>query len=78
MKREISSVNTLHYSKGANSRTNVQKTIRFFYFTYKLSIPYHSQTSGQVEVSSRQIKLILEKTMSQKQKDWSTKLVDAL
>jgi len=46
--------------------------------THKLLTLYHPQTSGQVEVSNRQIKLILKKTVSQNWKDWSTKLVDAL
>jgi len=41
-------------------------------------MPYYPQTSGQVKVSNRQIKLILEKTVSQNWKYWSTKLVDAL
>ena len=43
--------------------------------THKLSTPYHN---SQVEVSNRQIKLILEKTVNQNRKDWSTKIVDAL
>ncbi|XP_019177862.1 PREDICTED: uncharacterized protein LOC109173058 [Ipomoea nil] len=36
------------------------------------------QTSGQVEVSNRQIKGILEKTVNPSQKDWAIKLNDAL
>ena len=52
--------------------------MRKYTITHKLFAPYHPQTSVQVEVSNRQIKLILEKTVSQNQKDWSTKLVDAL
>ena len=52
--------------------------MRKYAITHNLSTPYHPQTSGQVEVSNRQIKLILEKTVNQNQKDWSIKLVDAL
>ncbi|XP_035837089.1 uncharacterized protein LOC118485000 [Helianthus annuus] len=36
------------------------------------------ETSGQVEVSNRQIKEILQKTVRPDRKDWSTKLNDAL
>ena len=43
-----------------------------------MATPYHPQTSGQVEVSNRQIKQILEKTVSSNRKDWSLKLIDAL
>jgi len=40
--------------------------------------PYHPQTSGQVKVSNRQLKHILEKTVASNRKDWSKKLDDAL
>ena len=39
---------------------------------------YHPQTSGQVEVSNRQIKKILENTVWTTRKDWSKKLDNAL
>ncbi|KAL0886170.1 hypothetical protein Bca101_010153 [Brassica carinata] len=45
---------------------------------HKVATPYHPQTSGQVEVSNKQIKGILEKVVGTKRKDWSAKLDDAL
>ncbi|GAU32930.1 hypothetical protein TSUD_152910 [Trifolium subterraneum] len=45
---------------------------------HKVATPYHPQTSGQVEVSNRQLKQILEKTVSTSRKDWSLKLNDTL
>nr|GEU85891.1 reverse transcriptase domain-containing protein [Tanacetum cinerariifolium] len=46
--------------------------------TYRLSTAYHPQTSGQVEVSNRGLKRILERTIGQNRASWSDKLDDAL
>ncbi|XP_016570983.1 uncharacterized protein LOC107868878 [Capsicum annuum] len=45
---------------------------------HKVVTPYHQQTSGQVEISNREIKAILAKTVNFSRKDWSRKLDDAL
>ncbi|XP_016192523.1 uncharacterized protein LOC107633402 [Arachis ipaensis] len=37
---------------------------------HKVATPYHLQTSGQVEISNRELKRILEKTMGASRKDW--------
>ena len=41
-------------------------------------LAYHLQSNGQAEISNREIKNILEKTMNIFRKDWSQKLDDAL
>ena len=38
--------------------------LRKYHITHKVSTPYHPQTSGQAEVSNREIKQILEKTVA--------------
>ena len=43
-----------------------------------MSLAYHPQTNGKVEISNKEIKKILEKTVSSSRKDWSLKLDDAL
>ncbi|XP_063946014.1 uncharacterized protein LOC135151482 [Daucus carota subsp. sativus] len=55
-----------------------ESLLKKYSITHRLDTPYHPQTSGQVEVSNRQIKQILEKTVNSNRKDWSTKLIDAL
>ncbi|CAN6540810.1 unnamed protein product [Malus baccata var. baccata] len=45
---------------------------------HHVATPYHPQTSGQVEISNREIKKILETTVNASRKDWSLKLSDAL
>ena len=45
---------------------------------HNVATPYHLQTSGQVEVSNREIKQILSKTVNASRTDWSKRLDDAL
>ncbi|KAK9075802.1 hypothetical protein SSX86_004131 [Deinandra increscens subsp. villosa] len=56
----------------------MEKALQRYGVTHRLATPYHHQTSGQVEVSNRGIKRILERTVGKHRKDWSDKLDDAL
>ncbi|XP_070015414.1 uncharacterized protein [Nicotiana sylvestris] len=44
----------------------------------KVATPYHPQSSGQVEVSNREIKNILAKTVNANRTDWSKKIDNEL
>nr|GEW91762.1 hypothetical protein [Tanacetum cinerariifolium] len=46
--------------------------------THRLSTSYHPQTSGQVEVTNRGLKRILERTVGENHALWTDKLDDAL
>ncbi|XP_040956132.1 uncharacterized protein [Gossypium hirsutum] len=46
--------------------------------TQRIATAYHPQTNRQAEVSNREIKSILEKTVKPNRKDWSLRLNDAL
>ena len=45
---------------------------------HRTSLAYHPQENGQAEVSNREIKSILEKTVNNSRTDWSKKIEDAL
>nr|GEV16389.1 reverse transcriptase domain-containing protein [Tanacetum cinerariifolium] len=46
--------------------------------THRLATAYHPQTSGQVEVSNRGLKRIIERTVGENRTSWYDKLDDAL
>nr|GEU67328.1 reverse transcriptase domain-containing protein [Tanacetum cinerariifolium] len=46
--------------------------------THRLSTSYHPQTSGQVKVTNRGLRRILERTVGESRASWSDKLEDAL
>ena len=54
------------------------KLLEMYGVKHRVATPYHPQTSGQVEVSNREIKNILQKVIGFSRKDWSLKLDEAL
>ncbi|CAA7034128.1 unnamed protein product [Microthlaspi erraticum] len=73
-------ITTVVISDGGSHCINkvFEKLMKNYGVKHKVATPYHPQTTGQVEVSNRQIKAILEKTVSFTRKDWATRLDDAL
>ena len=56
--------------RGKHFHNQFLKTLLLKYsVTHKVATPYHPQTSGQVEVSNKEIKHILEKTVRSDHKD---------
>ncbi|KAK1423916.1 hypothetical protein QVD17_19227 [Tagetes erecta] len=56
----------------------MEKVLKRYGVTHRLSTAYHPQTSGQVENANRGIKRILEKTVGHSRCDWADNLDDAL
>jgi len=67
-------------SDGGAHFCNMQlaKALHHYGVKHKVASPYHPQTNGQAEVSNREVKRILEKTVSASRKDWAAKLDEAL
>ena len=55
-----------------------EKLMRRYGIKHIMSLAYHPQKNGQAEISNRETKKILEKTVSSSLRDWSMKLDDAL
>ena len=62
-----------HFIHGA-----FRKMLANYDVNHRIASPYHPQSSGQVELSIREIKLILQKIVNRSRKNWSKKLDDAL
>jgi hypothetical protein len=50
------------------------KTLAKYGVHHRVGSLYHPQTSGQVELSNRELKLILEKIVNRSRSDWPTKI----
>ena len=55
-----------------------EKLLNIYGIKHIMSLAYHPQTNEQAEISNREIKKILEKTVSSSIRDWYLKLDDAL
>ncbi|KAK8669497.1 hypothetical protein V6N13_106925 [Hibiscus sabdariffa] len=56
----------------------IAKALQRYGVRHRIATAYHPQTNGQAEISNREIKQILEKTVNTNRKDWSPKLDEAL
>ncbi|CAH9100593.1 unnamed protein product [Cuscuta europaea] len=65
--------------RGTHFRSDpLARTLLRYGIQHRCGVAYHPQSQGQVENTNRDIKSVLEKTVSRSRKDWSDKLDDAL
>jgi len=57
---------------------SMEALLRKYHVTHRISTAYHPQMNGQAEISNREIKSILEKTVQPNRRNWSLRLGDAL
>ena len=70
---------TVISDKGSHfSNKLLAKLLSRYGVRHVMGLAYHPQSNGQVEISNREIKNILEKTVNTSRKYWSVKLDDAL
>ncbi|GJV74206.1 reverse transcriptase domain-containing protein [Tanacetum coccineum] len=67
-----------HHSANLTARKVFDAVISKYGVTHRLATAYHPQTSGQVKVSNRSLKRILERTVRENRASWSDKLDAAL
>nr|GFA17203.1 reverse transcriptase domain-containing protein [Tanacetum cinerariifolium] len=77
---DIANFHAGHYKRSWDPFCNDQfaRVTTKYGITHRLATAYHPQTSGQVEVSNRGLKRILESTVGENRALWSDKLDDAL
>ena len=56
----------------------IDNVFRKYGVWHRIALAYHPQTNGQAEVSNREIKSILEKTINSSKKYWAKKIDDVL
>ncbi|GKB92308.1 reverse transcriptase domain-containing protein [Tanacetum coccineum] len=78
IKSLIASKNKQNPQRDEMPQNAIQVFMSKYGVTHRLSTPYHPQTSGQVEVTNRGLKRILERTVGENRASWSDKLDDAL
>ena len=50
---------------------HIERLLKKYGVHHKVTTPYHPQASGQVELSNRELKSILQKTVNSSRRDWS-------
>ena len=70
---------TIISNEGSHFASKVfAKLMSRYEIRHVMGLAYHPQSNGQAEISNREIKKILEKTVNSSRKDWSIKLDEAL